>query len=313
MKPVEPNEPPKPPEPPCEAVEVTIDELRPRVTLLVDQSGSMQFGYPERRSPQSRWQLVRAALLDEKTGVVRALESSIQFGLSFYTSYNGFNGGACPVLSEVTSATGNYAAITKLYDSTYPADDTPTGAAIDAIVASSRASDHQGPDVLLLVTDGEADTCSVPDPQMGQAEAVAAAMRAHAAGLDFYVLGVSSDISAANLQQLANAGQGKPVDAIWGQSPDAAQPYQAASDAAGVTEQLRGILARVPLCEIELDRDVAMEELDAASVTLDGKPLEHGNADGFRRKDARHLSIVGKACDALREAGKQLRVRISCD
>jgi von Willebrand factor type A domain len=313
MPSVKPTTPSMPPKPPCEAVEVTIDKLRPSVTLLVDQSGSMGFGYPDRRSPESRWQIVRAALLDEKTGVVRELEQSIQFGLSFYTSHNGYSGGVCPILTEVQSVTGNYAAIRALYDGTSPDDDTPTGAAIEAVVSAISVAARKGPEVLLLVTDGEADSCDVPDPQLGQGEAVAAATLAHSAGIDFYVLGISTDISAANLQQLANAGQGKPLDAVWGQSPDAAQPYQAKSDVSGLTQQLRDILARVPLCEIELDREVSASELTAGSVALDGKALEHGAPDGFRLKDPRHLEVVGKACESLRAAGKELRVRISCD
>jgi hypothetical protein len=306
-------EPAIPPKPPCEAVEVTIDELRPSVTLLVDQSGSMRFGYPDRRSPESRWQIVRSALLDEATGVVHELERSIQFGLSFYTSHNGYSGGACPMLTEVQSTTGNYGAIRALYDATYPDDDTPTGPAIAAVVSAISAAARKGPEVVLLVTDGEADTCDVPDPQLGQDEAVAAATLAHAAGVDFYVLGISTDISAVNLQQLANAGQGKPVDAVWGQSPDAAQPFQAKSDVAGLTQQLRDILARVPLCEVELDREVTASELTAGSVVLDGKVLEPDAPNGFKLKDPRHLEVVGKACESLRASGKKLRVRISCD
>ncbi len=313
VMPTAPLLPPEPPPPRCEDLEVTIDELRPSVTLLVDQSGSMRSRYPERRSPQTRWQLMRAALLDEQTGVVRALEQSIQFGLSFYTSYNGFSTGTCPVLSEVSSATGNYAAIAKLYDSVSPADDTPTGAAINAVVERSLATRSKGPRVILLVTDGEADSCTIPDPQLGQGEAVEAAQNAWAAGIDFYVLGVSSDISAANLQQLANAGQGRPLEAVWGSHPEAAQPYQAKDDVAGLTAQLAEILARVPLCEIELEREVALVELDNAVVTLDGEPLVFASPDGFERKDARHLRILGRACESLRASGKQLRVRISCE
>ncbi len=138
-------------------------------------------------------------------------------------------------------------------------------------------------------------------------------MAAHAAGIDFYVLGVSSDISGDKLQQLANAGQGKAVDAVWGVDADAAQPFQASSSVAGLTAQLRDILARVPLCDVELDRDVSVDELSAGNVVLDGQPLSYGSADGFGLRDARHLRIQGTACDTLRAAGKRLTVRISCD
>lgn len=297
---------------PCEQVSLTIDELRPAVTVLVDQSGSMNQSYPNRGSGQSRWSLVHQALMDPKTGVVATLQHSVQFGLSFYTSYNGFSGGACPVLSEVVSATDNYAAIAALYDQTYPADDTPTGAAIEQVVTQIRGAGRKGPEVLLLVTDGDPDTCAQPDPQDGQLEAVNAASHAFQAGVRFYVLGVSSDISGANLQQLANAGQGKPLDARWGVDANAAEPYQASSSVSGLTQQLQQILANLPLCEVELEREVLPDELGNGTVTLDGQPLQFGSADGFRQKDARHLQIVGKACDSLRNSGKKLNVRISC-
>ena len=65
--------------PACEAVNLTIDELRPAVTLLVDQSGSMREGYPLEESEQTRWMIVREALLDPTNGVVPSLQQSIQF------------------------------------------------------------------------------------------------------------------------------------------------------------------------------------------------------------------------------------------
>ena len=299
--------------PPCESVNLDVDQLRPAVTLLVDQSGSMAEGYPNFDSPQSRWATVRQALLDPKTGVVKTLQQSLQFGVAFYTSHNGFSGGTCPLLSEVRSATGNYASIAALYDQTWPDDDTPTGAAITQVVKEIQKSGRNGPELILLVTDGDPDTCSVPDPQMGQPEALGAAAAAHAAGLGFYVLGVSPDISKANLQQLANAGQGKPLDAQWGVDANAAEPYQAAGDVAGLTAQLLEILARVPLCQIELSRDVSLDEMIRGSVAIDGKPLIYQSPDGFRLLDPRHLQIVGQACDSLRAAGRRVTVRISCD
>ena len=310
--PTEPMEPVTPPTPACESVTLTIDELRPAVTLLVDQSGSMNAGYPNRGSGTSRWSIVRQALLAPNVGVVPTLQHSIQFGLTFYTSYNGFSGGECPVLSSVTSATGNYEAIQQLYDNTLPADDTPTGAAIAEALARISRAKRKGPEVLLLVTDGDPDTCEQPDPQNGQSEALAAATLAYKQGVDFYVLGISSDIAGDKLQQLANAGRGKPLDAQWGVDADAAEPYQASNSAAGLTKQLQDILSRVPLCDVELDRDVAESELADGLVTLDGKRLTYGNPDGYALKDPRHLRIVGKACDTLRQAGKRLSVRISC-
>ena len=313
--PIATPQPPKPtlPAPTCEAVNLDVDQLRPTVILLVDQSGSMYSSYPDRDSPQSRWTVVRQALLDPTTGVVKSLAQSMQFGVTFYTSNNGFSGGACPILSEVHAATGNYASISLLYDQTSPGDDTPTGPAISQVVRELQTSGRKGPAVILVVTDGDPDTCTVPDPQMGQPEAIEAAATAHAAGIDLYVLGVSSDVSSFKLQELANAGRGKPIEAQWGVDAEAAEPFKASNDVVGLTAQFRDILARVPLCEVELDRDVGADEMLRGSVAVDGKPLAYASPDGFVLTDPRHLQVVGKACDSLRASGKRLEVRISCE
>jgi hypothetical protein len=55
--PTVPTEPVSPVDLPCESFALTIDELRPSVTLLVDQSGSMRSGYPA--GPRERTTLVR--------------------------------------------------------------------------------------------------------------------------------------------------------------------------------------------------------------------------------------------------------------
>jgi hypothetical protein len=308
------EEPPMPPvRRPCEAVSLTLDELRPAVTLLVDQSGSMRAGYPTRDSGQTRWAVVRQALLDPERGVVQSLQQSVQFALVFYTSHNGFSGGGCPILSQVPAATNNYEPIVRLYDARGPDDDTPTGDAVLQVTSEIGLARRRGPEVILLVTDGDPDTCEQPDPQGGQDQAIKAVMQAHAAGIELYVLGVSSDISGDKLQQLANAGQGKAIDAVWGVDVGAAEPFQASDSVAGLTEQLRDILARVPLCQVELDRDVLVSELNGGSVVLDGQALRYGSPDGFTLKDSRHLEIQGQACETLRAAGKHLSVRISCD
>jgi hypothetical protein len=309
--------PPKvdpPPPPACEEKLLAIDALRPSVTLLVDQSGSMNGRFPTRNSEETRWSIVRRALLDEQTGVVRALEQSIQFGLAFYTSHNGFSSGVCPILSQVHSSLANYDSIRMLYDSVSPDDDTPTGAALLQIVNQIRAEVRRGPNVVLLVTDGDPDNCDVPDPQTEEAQldAVRAASAAYAADIGLYVLGISADISGDKLQQLANAGQGRPLAAQWGVDPDAAQPFQASGDVLMLTAQLREILAHVPLCEVALSRDIAYDELATASVLLDGVPLAFDPEDGFDLSDPRHLRVMGRSCELLREKGQRLSVRISC-
>lgn len=298
---------------PCESITVDIASLRPTVMLLVDQSGSMASPYPDRDSPQTRWSLVRQALFDAQSGVVKRFEHSVRFGVTFFTSHNGFSGGVCPLLSEVSAAPDNYEALSALYDQLEPDDDTPTGAALQKVVDGLQAQPATGPQSILLVTDGDADTCEVPDPQEGQPDALAAAQRAFAAGINVSVLGISQDIAQQNLQQLANAGRGRATDAVWGVDPEAAQPFEAGDNVQGLTAQLTDILSQISLCSVALQRATGAAEASTGEVLLDGQPLAYGASDGFAIEDPRHLAITGKACDTLKANGKRLSVRISCD
>ena len=296
----------------CVAVNVAIDELRPALTLLVDQSLSMSFHYPDDQSPVTRWSLVGDALFDPTNGVVKRFEASVRFGIAFFTSQSRYPGGLCPILSEVPAATRNYAALSSLYRSLAPSGDTPTGDALQQVVTELLARPSHAPRAILLVTDGNPDTCAQPDPDEGQPQAVAAVERAFAAGIDLYVLGISNDIAGSNLQELANAGKGRALDRVWGVDADAAQPYHASDDIQDLRAQLADILNRIPLCEVGLQRDVTPAELSSSQVLLDGQPLTHSDFDGYTLKDSRHLAIVGKACDLLKSGGRQLSVRISC-
>jgi hypothetical protein len=297
------------PPPACEAVTVSIDELRPALTLVVDQSLSMSFHYPDNESPASRWSLVGDALFDPTFGVVKPFEASVRFGIAFFTSRFGM----CPILNEVPAKVRNYAALNSLYRGLAPDGDTPTGDALQQVVTELQQSPSQGLQSILLVTDGNPDTCAQPNPDEGQPQAVAAAQRAFAAGIDLYVLGISNGIADEKLQQLANAGKGRPIDRVWGVDADAAEPFQASGNVLGLAQQFTDILNRIPLCEVRLNRDVAALEVSNAKVLLDGQPLPYSITDGYAMRDPRHLVIVGKACEAIKAGGRQLSVRIACD
>jgi hypothetical protein len=301
-----------PPNHDCQSIGVDIANLRPTVQLLVDQSGSMASAYPDRNSPQTRWSLVRQALFGVQGGVVKQFEHSVRFGVTFFTSHNGFSGGVCPLLNEVSAAIDNFQALSGLYDRLEPDDDTPTGAALQNVVDRLQALPRGGPQSILLVTDGDADTCEIPDPQGGQPDALAAAQRAFAAGIELTVLGISHDIGQQNLQQLANAGRGRALDAVWGVDPGAAQPFDASDSVQGLTAQLADILQR-SLCTVALQRETNVVEARAGQVLLDGQALEYGASDGFTIADSHHLTITGKACETLTAKGRRLSVRIGCD
>ncbi len=301
--------------PPCEEVTESLDALRPAVTLLVDQSRSMATHYPAQGSPDTRWSLVGTALFDPTNGVVKTYQGSVRFGIAFFTAHNGFAGGVCPILSEVPAATNNYEPLRTLYQGLAPDGNTPTGEAITQVVSEIQAARTASQQSIVLVTDGNPNTCANPMSHDGEGQtvAVAAALNAYSVGIDLYVLGISNDIAGTNLQQLANAGKGKKIDLVWGVDADAEQPYLAGSSASGLTAQFADIIGKIPFCEVRLQRDVASSELSTAHVMLDGQSIALSTSDGYTLKDPRHLAILGSACAAIKAGAKQLSVRISCD
>lgn len=304
------SDPPDAAKPPCESISESIDELRPGVMLVVDQSRSMRTGFPQQNSPDTRWSLVGKALFDPASGVVKTYEGTIRFGIAFFT---GNQNEACPILHEVHAATQNYAALNALYQSLAPEGSTPTGDSLNQVVGELEQGQRHNVQTILLVTDGNPNTCFMQSGSNGQFEALEAVQVAYELGYDTFVLGISNDIAGENLQQLANAGAGKLVDLKYGVDPDAAQPYQASSDKNGLTAQFADILSHVSFCEVRTQRDIGLDEASQGKVLLDGKPLVFGASDGFRLKDPRHLEIMGSACDAIKSGAKLLSVRISCD
>ena len=144
----------------CAAMVLEAEFGTPTVILLIDQSGSMDATY----SAGTRWTVLRNALIHPTNGVVADLEESIRFGLTLYT-YTG--GPTCPSLVTVPPALNNLTAISVAYTAAVPEADTPTGESIDSVVQDLTAYTEPGPKFIIVATDGEPDTCLLPNPQEG--------------------------------------------------------------------------------------------------------------------------------------------------
>jgi len=214
----------------CQQLDVISTPQIPTVELLVDTSSSMWETVPP------AWPLLYGALMDPKTGVVQGLQAKLRFG---FASYKGFLGKsetdpACATMTVVDPALNNYAAIDAVYQkvgSSYdtvskPKWETPTGYAINyaAKILTDYMPDPPGKKYILLVTDGNPNTCQVTDPQCGQDLSIKAAQDAFAAGIGLFVLGLgdivkqpmngcptSARCGLLHLQDLANAGVGAGV------------------------------------------------------------------------------------------------------
>ncbi len=293
---LDPNNPPPSPFPDnpfpddgtCGDINAVVDGLTPTVQLLIDQSGSMDAGF----GGSDRWNSVYTTLMGDN-GVVNELQSTIRFGLSLYTSNDGFNGGTCPVLSNVGAALDNRAPIDAVFGPSGPQGDTPTGESIDAVLALLQADPNPGRKVIVLGTDGEPDTCAEPNPQNGQGVAIAAAQRAFEAGVRTYIVSVGDDVGAQHLQDMANAGSGLPVGGTENAEFFVALNPQDLVDAFGT------IVGGVAGCVFTINGQVDTAKAATGLVALDGQELAHGSE--WIMLDGKTFEVLGDACETIKD------------
>lgn len=273
----------------CVDVMVQVEPIIPTLVLLVDQSGSMTSDF----SGQERWDAVYETLMDPADGVLATLESQVRFGLTLYTSEDGFDGGECPLLTGVEPMLDNRAAIDAVYSGAQPVDETPTGESLMAVADQLAAFEADGPKGIVLATDGEPDTCAQPNPQEGQPEALDAAEAAFDLGITTYIISVGDDVGAEHLQEMANVGVGKAPD-----DPMPA-PYYQALDAAQLVAAFEEIIGSFVSCELLIDGEVDLSQACDGTVTLDGVELECGV--DYDLPNPTTLELLGEACAILQD------------
>jgi von Willebrand factor type A domain len=285
----------------CGEAAVTFEKRVPYLVLLVDQSGSMEEDFGN----GSRWSVMRDALLDEQDGIVKRLQDDVRFGLALYTSEDGYAGGTCPMLDEVDSHFGNYEAIKAVYDAAQPSEDTPTGESITAVADQLEKIyvEAATPKVIVLATDGHPDTCDEPDPQNGQDVSIAAAQDAYSRGIQTFVLSVGDEIGDEHLQDMANAGQGLPVNG------DSKANFYKALDQNQLADAFDDIIHGVRDCVFTLDGEVKEGFEDQGTVTLDGEQL---GPDEYKLNNSKELQLLGEACKTIQDGDHELSIKFPC-
>jgi hypothetical protein len=284
---------------------VTFTQHDPFVTVLVDQSGSMEEDF----GGDSRWNVMRTALLSEQDGVIKRLENDVRFALSLYTSEDGFKGGGtCPIIKETGSPEfGNYANMKSLYDSAEPVDDTPTG---ESIVATAQSLEkvyveNATPKVIILATDGHPDTCDEPDPQNGHDESISAAQTAFGMGIQTFVISVGDEIGDDHLQDMANAGAGLPVDSNIAQ-------FWKAYDQDELYQAFTTIINGVRECVFTLDGTVVSGYEEDGVVIVDGNKLPKDDPNGWKLNNNKEIQLLGEACENIQNGDHDIHVDFPC-
>jgi hypothetical protein len=333
----------------CDDLTIRTYELVPTVLLLVDTSSSM---FDERAK---LWDPLFNALM-ASNGIVSTLQHKVRFGFTSYKSVTRPAGNTtCPVLVSTDLKIDNYATIQTAYTATgvTPTSDfkweTPTGASVAAVakILADFKPDPPGPKFILLVTDGDPDTCAVRDPQCGQDDSIKAIQDAYAAGIGTFVIGIGDIVSSLDntmrvgkdhLQDVANAGSGQPVapntqnylySACVKDTGVAATyaatvaeggkaPYYTVSAADGTTAQtqiaaaIAASLAQTRSCTFNIDAKVE-RNADKGVLTYDGNPLTFGDPNGWTLgADQTSVSLGGTACDSWKKAGGEVKVNFPC-
>lgn len=267
----------------CTQVQVSVDPVIPTIVLLVDQSSSMTEDF----SGQQRWNALYDTLMGAN-GTVMALQSNVRFGLALYSSEDGNDGPTCPMLTEVPPALDNYDAIDAVYGPASPIDETPTGESHALVAAELLAFNEPGPKAIVVATDGEPDTCAEPNPQNGQPEVITSVQNAFGDGIETFVISVGTEVGQQHLQQVANAGVGKPVD-----DPSPA-PFYVALDAGDLVDAFHEIIGGFISCELSIDGIVDLAQECEGTVLLDG--VELSCPVDWHLLDESTLELLGDAC-----------------
>jgi hypothetical protein len=334
----------------CDDLSIQTYELVPTVLLLVDTSSSMF----EQRA--KLWDPLFNALMDPTNGVIAKLQGKVRFGFTSYKSITRPAGTTtCPVLESTDLKINNFDTIKAKYTEVgmTPTSDykweTPTGSSV-AAVAKTLAEfqpDPPGPKFILLVTDGDPDTCAVRDPQCGQDDSIKAVQDAYAAGIGTFVIGIgdiltSSDqnmrVGVRHLQDVANAGAGLPVapnsleytysqcvmntglSATYAADEASAgkAPYYTVSAADGTTAQtqlgaaIEASLNQTRSCTFNMDAQVN-GDASLGTLTMDGNALPFGDPNGWvLGADLTSVTLNGTACDSWKTKGGKINVVFPC-
>jgi hypothetical protein len=276
------------------------------------------------RNNDWRWNVVRDVLFNETKGVVKPLEDKVRFGMALYTSDGGNVNEdepemvdptkACPELIEVPIGLTNHAAMLGEFACNDIQGDTPTGESLVAAASTLRAFEEPGPQIIVLATDGEPDSCECPNfngdvparckmpgvPDAIKAQVVTTAGEIHAEDVTIHVINVSTPSNMSlqmHLAEVAAAGGG---NVYPGFNPG------------DLSTAFNEIIDGARSCVIDLDGEIASGKETTGTVTLDGERLLLDDENGWKVNSATQLELLGEACETIKSGDHDLKIKFPC-
>jgi hypothetical protein len=139
----------------------------------------------------------------------------------------------------------------------------------------------------------------------GRAASVAAVTAAKMAGITTYVVSVGEDVGEEHLRQIANLGQGFPID-------DPMDRFYVATDVEALKMALREIIIGVRPCEFMLDGTVDVDKASDGVVIIDNMSLMYDDPNGWVLTSPTSIKLQGTACDLIREGATQVNIDFPC-
>jgi hypothetical protein len=284
----------------CADAMVQTSIATPDILFVVDGSGSMCANF----GGSTRWQSLRAALLDPMNGVIFRAEKTVHFGLMIYdgtidvflaaTAIGGSPSpecaaeyfeakatGMCPGLVQVPVALNNAMAIDAAFPATELGGSTPTDRAMQMAVDQLIAMRPTDPDVkahpqyIILATDGQPnDICMGGvggDGAAQKAGVIAAVDRAAMMGISTFVISLAGGDPGlqSHLDEVAKHGQPMNPMAVTF-APDSPM---------ALVDTLSAIVGGAVGCEIALKGKVLVGSECRGSVAVNGTKLPCCRAD----------------------------------
>ena len=289
----------------CPTLDVILTPTVPTMQILVDQSGSMTTDF----GGTPRWDAVIDSLVGSNNSVVASLQSDIRFGLSLYTG----DAMTCPAIQEIPAQLDARDEIQTLFAANAPANETPTGESFAMVAAGVAADPWPGDKFIILATDGEPDTCAVPNPDPGSPEeteardaVVTAVSDAYDEGIRTFVISVGDQIAGTHLQAVANAGAG-----VQSGDPDAT--YYQALDQQALVDAFNDIIAGVRDCTLALDTPLTMELAPSCTVSINDSDVPYEDPNGWNLVDETTIELVGNSCTQIQEGVVIIEMRCTCE
>lgn len=303
----------------CAAIELQLGDVTPSVVLLIDQSRSMIQADIE-PGGANRWEALKEALTGPGS-IIQTLESRVRFGFAFYSNHAGLDmppaEGVCPTLDTggamaplMPPALDRFAAFSAYFTPLQTFNNTPTAESFELVAAELAAFAEPGPKYIVLATDGDPDRCENDNENVDDVSkqmVVDAVQNAHDnLAISTFVISVGGDVAAAHLNDVANVGQGFPVD-------DPMDRFFLVNTQDALTAAFETIVAGVRSCSLGLNGEIDPALASSGQVTVDGMPLAMDPDNGWQVVDGTTIELRGTACDAVKMGTLTLKATFPCE